>query len=157
MGVPYGWFLSRSFSRDQVLDFVRTVPNAGLTEPFDGAWVDVYRATDGSIQVDRADVDAFADELERGGGGTFSYTVASALELAKCIAVEMPEGDDATMGPHPKARFEGYAWVDLGKALAGARGLLDDGFDEAHTAELEALCRSLSRALELHVAVVIEE
>lgn len=81
MGVPYGWFLHRSFSREEVLAFVETVPNAGITEFIDGAWVDVYLA-DGAVKVDPAHVEELVDLLERGGSGTYSYEVASALQLA---------------------------------------------------------------------------
>ncbi len=81
MGVAYGWFLHKNFSREELLAFVATVPNAGITEFLDGAWVDVYLA-DGAVKVDGADVADFAEELERGGSGTYSSDVASSLQLA---------------------------------------------------------------------------
>jgi hypothetical protein len=150
MGVAYGWFLHKDFSRDEVLAFVATVPNAGITERLDGAWVDVYRTAEGAVQVDVADVEDFVDLLERGGSGTFSYDVASALELAQCIAIELPEGVHLPRG----TRFGDHACVDLAQTLANARGMLEDGCSDAAAADLRALCQSLSRALDLHIAVM---
>lgn len=152
MGVPYRWFLSPSFTRDRVLELVRAVPNEGLTERFDGEWVDVYRAESGEVTVEAADVEAFAGELEREGRGTLSYDVASALELARCIALE------GASSPGAPPVFDGYRCVDLARTLARAEGLLDDGFDDgADGAMLAALCKSLERALELHIAVMFGE
>jgi hypothetical protein len=155
MGVPYSWFLSPTFTKDRVLELVRTIPNAGLTEPFDGAWVDVYRKEDGQVISESADVEAFVRELEKGRGGTLSYDVASTLELARCIAVEIPP---TSRPPGRETTFDGYRCVDLAKTLARAEGLLDDGFDDGHDGVmLGDLCGSLSRALELHIAVVFGE
>jgi hypothetical protein len=152
MGVPYGWFLHKNFSREEVLAFVATVPNAGITEQLDGGWVDAYLA-DGAVKVNGADVADFAEELERGGSGTYSYDVASALELAKCIAIELPKGVTLPRG----TRFGDYRCVDLAQTLANAQGMLDDGCSDADADDLYAFCKSLSRALDLHIAVVIEE
>jgi hypothetical protein len=152
MGVAYGWFLHKNFSHEEVLAFVATVPNAGITESLDGAWVDVYLA-DGAVKVDGADVADFAEELERGGSGTYSSDVASALQLAKCVAIELPKGVTLPRG----TRFGDYRCVDLAQALANAQGMLEDGCSDAEAVDLQRLCKSLSRALDLHIAVVIDE
>lgn len=156
MGVPYSWFLTKTFEREQVLHFVVTIPNEGLTERFADEWVDVYRGKDGLAKVDSADVAAFAKELAAAANGVLPYGVAAALELGKCIAVEVPRNAKRPLGR--ATTFAGYRCVDLGKTLAAAEGLLDDGFDDGHDGVvLGELCASLKRALELHVAVVFGE
>ncbi len=147
MGVPYGWFLHKNFSREEVLAFVATVPNAGITEQLDGAWVDVYLA-DGAVKVDGADVADFAAELERGGSGTYPYDVASALQLAKCVAIELPKGVTLPRG----TRFGDYRCVDLAQTLANAQGLLDDDDGCSDADDLYAFCKSLSRARPFAIA-----
>jgi hypothetical protein len=141
MGVPYGWFLHKNFSREEVLAFVATVPNAGITEHLDGTWVDVYLA-DQAVKVEPADVEDLVDLLER-GSGSYSYDVASALQLAKCVAIELPKGVTLLRG----TRFGDYRCVDLAQTLANAQGMLEDGCSDADADDLRALCKSLSRAL----------
>lgn len=54
--------------------------------------------------------------------------------------------------------FDAYRCFDLRRVLAQAEGMLDDGYDDgADGVVLGGLCGSLSRALDLHVAVVFEE
>lgn len=156
MGVPYGWLLSRSFPKDRVREFVQTIPNDGLTEFFDGIWLDVYRTGEKEVVFEPADVAAFARELEERRDGTLSYDVASALGLARCICIEVPSDARRPLGDG--ISFDGYRCLDLAKVLARAEGLLDDGFDDGQDGVmLGALCGSLSRARDLHVAVVFGE
>lgn len=156
MGVPYGWFLSRSFTKERVNDFVRTIPNEGLTESIEGVWVDVYRTEDDHVVSEPADVAAFKPELDKRRDGTLSYDVASAIGLARCVCIEVPRDARRPLGDG--VVFDGYRCLDLAKVLARAEGLLDDGFDDGHDGVmLGELCGCLARALELHVAVVFGE
>ena len=156
MGVPYDWCLGRVLPKESVLEFVLSVPNAGLTEKIDGAWVDVYRSETGGVTVEPADVAAFVAELEKGRGGTLSYDVAAATGLAKCICVEVPSDARRKLGEG--ARFGEYRCHDLAETIARIEGMLDDGFDDGDDgAMLGTLAGSLARALELHVAVVFGE
>ncbi len=54
-------------------------------------------------------------------------------------------------------RFGDYRCVDLAQTLANAQRMLEDGCSKAQAVDLQRLCKSLSRALDLHIAVVIDE
>jgi len=155
MSVAYGWFLSTEYPKDAVLEFVRIMPNDGLTERIDDQWVDVFKNERGDVMVERADVDAIADELGRDHSGSIDNALASVLELAQCICLEMPDGP-RTGGR--SFRFRGRRCVDLATTLSRVEGLIGDKFDDGSGGRrLEALRQSLARALDLHIAVMFGE
>src|SRR5438874_218167 len=127
MSMSYGWFAAPHLGEDGVLELVRTVPNAGLTERIAGVWSDVYVGGDGKVVVEPADLEPFTKELERGRSGSISYDAASSLELGKCICLEQPKDKKRVRN----VRFREWRIVDLAAALAEVRAWIDEGHDDA--------------------------
>jgi len=153
MSVPTSWFLATNFDTESILEFVRTIPNAGLTERIDGVWADVYLDDRGEVVVEPADVEAFGPELERGNGGDISYSLSSAVELCACICVETPTREGRSRYGLPA--FRNYACKDLALEIGAIRGMIRDGYDDEDGGRMVgALLASMERALELHIAVI---